>query len=177
MRYFVPVLLCALFFTGCQEDGGATQKRIDSLRSANQDLEQQVQRLRDSLRADQGATTLSPPVYFPSGSAWIPDRGRRQLDEHAETLKNKYPNAEFRIQGYTDPVPIGPSLQDTYPSNWYLAAQRAAAVAHYLNTNHGIRTESLEIEAFGPRGELGPNEAAERQQEERRVEIVVEEGS
>lgn len=154
-----------------------TQKRIDSLRSANQDLDQRVQRLQDSLQAEQGGTTLSPPIYFPSGSAWIPDRGRRQLDEHAETLKNKYPNADFRIQGYTDPVPIGPSLQDTYPSNWYLAAQRAAAVAHYLNTNHGIRTESLEIEAFGPRGEVGPNEAVKRQQEERRVEIVVEESS
>jgi chemotaxis protein MotB len=180
MRFFVGLLLAAML-VGCQQDNQGTvqelRSRVDSFQTATQDLTRQVQTLRDSIRAQEEGTTLGPPIYFPSGSAWIPDRGRRQLDEHAATIKDQYPNAGFRVQGYTDPVPIGPSLQDTYPSNWYLSAQRAAAVAHYLDVNHGIRTESLEIEAFGPRTTVGPNETPERRREDRRVEIVVEDGS
>ncbi len=178
---FLFGLLSAVVLVGCQQGNQGTgpqplQGRIDSFRTANQNLTRQVQALRDSLRAREAGTTLQPPIYFPSGSAWIPDRGRRRLDEHAATIKDEYPNAGFRIQGYTDPVPIGPSLQDTYPSNWYLSAQRAAAVAHYLATNHDIRTASLEIEAFGPRTMVGPDETPERRREDRRVEIVVEDG-
>ena len=181
MRFFFGLLL-AIALVGCQQGNQGTgqqalQGQVDSLQAANQDLTRQVQALRDSIRAREEGTTLRPPIYFPSGSAWIPDRGRQQLDAHAATIRDEYPNAGFRIQGYTDPVPIGPSLQDTYPSNWYLSAQRAAAVAHYLDTNHDIRTESLEIEAFGPRTTVGPDETAKRRREDRRVEIVVEDGS
>ena len=180
MRFFVGLLLSAAVLVGCQGNNqGVSQNlqgRVDSLRNVNQELASQVEALRDSLREQQAGTTLTPPVYFPSGSAWIPDRGRRQLDEHAQTLKQNHPDADFRIQGYTDPVPIGPTLEDTYPSNWYLAAQRAAAVAHYLDTNHDVRSNSLKIEAFGPRS-VGPNETPERRPKERRVEIVVEDGS
>lgn len=181
MRLFVGFLLSTALLLGCQGNNQDTeqslQSRVDSLQSVNQELTRQVRALRDSLQGQQEGTTLTPPIQFPSGSAWIPDRGRRQLDEHATTIKEEYPNAEFRIQGYTDPVPIGPSLKKTYPSNWYLAAQRAAAVAHYLDRNHGIRTESLEIEAFGPRSVSDSDETPERRPEERRVEIVVEDGS
>ncbi len=181
MRLILGLLCSAIVFVGCQgNDQGASpnlQERIDSLQTANQALERQVQALRDSLQAQADGTMLQPPIYFPSGSAWISDRGRRQLDERAQTLKEEYPDADFRIRGYTDPVPIGPNLKETYPSNWYLSAQRAAAVAHYLDKNHGIRTESIEIEAFGPRAPVGPNETPERRREDRRVEIVVEDGS
>lgn len=182
MRFAFSLLVSAALLVGCQgEDPGASQSnmqpQIDSLETANQQLQRQVQTLRDSLQAQTGGTTLKPFIYFPSGSAWIPDQGRRQLDEHAQTIKQKYPNAGFQVQGYTDPVPIGDSLQATYPSNWYLSAQRAAAVAHYLDTNHDIRTEGLEIEAFGPPATVGPDEIPERRREDRRVEIVIEDGS
>jgi len=58
------------------------------------------------------------------------------------------------------------------PSNWYLAAQRAAAVAHYLDQYHDMQSQGLKIEAFGP----PPVEAQgvpRRRPEKRRVEILV----
>ena len=174
---FSVVVLFALL--GCQ--GGqqqALQERVDSLQTVNQNLERQVQALRDSGGDESGGgTTLTPPVYFPSGSAWLFNEAKRRLDQHAQTLQQQYPNADFRIKGYTGSVPIGPSLKDTYPSNWYLSAQRAAAVAHYLDTEHGVRTQTLEIEAFGPRSPVASNQTAQGRRQNRRVEIVVENGS
>lgn len=178
MRVVLSSLLLALALLGCEQNWGASssQDEVDSLQTLNETLRGELQRLRDSLRVRQGneqeGTTLTPPIYFPSGSAWIPDRGRRQLDQHAETIKERYADRSFRIKGYTDSVPIGPSLKDTYPSNWYLSAQRAAAVAHYLNEEHQIRTQTLEIEAFAPTP-AAANETTEDRRENRRVEIVV----
>ncbi len=178
MRTLALSFLALVLLAGCQQSPDpALQSRVDSLESANQRLERQAQTLRDSLRASSSGTSLEPAVYFPSGSAWLFDSAKERLDRHAQTIQEQYPNAEFRIRGYTDSVPIGPTLQDTYPSNWYLSAQRAAAVAHYLDTEHGIRTEGLEIEAFGPRSPTGPNETPEGRRENRRVEILVEDGS
>lgn len=178
MRILFGALLVLLPLTGCQQaQNEDLQSTLDSLEAKNRSLESQVQALKDTLqtRSAESGTELTPSVYFPSGSAWIPDRGRRILDQHAETLNQKYPDQDFRIKGYTDNVPIGPSLEETYPSNWYLSAQRAAAVAHYLDQEHGIRTRTLEIEAFGPKSPVAPNETPEGRRQNRRVEIVVEE--
>lgn len=177
MRVLCSLLFSAAVLLGCQGNQSASQAqqgRVDSLRTVVQNLERQVQTLRDSLRGQAKGTMLTPPVYFTSGSAWLLNDAKRRLDKHAQTLKQKYPNADFRIQGYTDPVPIGDSLQAIYPSNWYLAAQRAAAVAHYLDKEHDVRSKSLKIEAYGPPDSVGPNETPKRQPKLRRVEIVVE---
>lgn len=175
MRAVISTLILGLSLLGCQS-GQSTQSTIDSLRAVNQSLERDVRVISDSLERVAGTaeTTLQPPVYFPSGSAWLFDDAKDRLDQHANTLQQQYPKADFRIKGYTDSVPIGPSLKDTYPSNWYLSAQRAAAVAHYLNKEHGIRTRTLEIEAFGPKAPAAPNETSEGRRKNRRVEIVVE---
>ena len=175
MRFALLPLAATLLLVGCGGQSDGLQSRIDSLRTANQTLERRVQALQDSLGGGSAeGTTLTPPVYFPSGSAWLFNDAKRRLDQHAQTLKEQYPNADFHIKGYTDDVPIGPSLRDTYPSNWYLSAQRAAAVAHYLDTEHGVRTQTLEIEAFGPMSPIAPNETPEGRRQNRRVEIVVE---
>jgi len=176
MRLSLTSLLVFLALLGCQSSPQESRRGpVDSLQAVNQNLERQVRLLRDSLRSlNPPETTLSPPVYFPSGSAWLFNEAKKRLDQHAQTLEEQYSNADFRIKGYTDNVPIGPSLQDTYPSNWYLSAQRAAAVAHYLDEEHGIRTESLEIEAFGPKAPVAPNETPQGRRQNRRVEIVVE---
>jgi len=177
MRVFFSLLLSAVVLVGCwgnsQDSAQNLQNQIDSLQTANEGLTQQVRTLRDSLRRQTGGTTLTP-VYFTEGSAWLLNDAKRQLDKHAQTLQQKYSGADFRVQGYTDPVPIGDSPQAIYPSNWYLAARWAAAVAHYLNTEHDVRSKSLKIEAYGPPKSMGLDETPERQLKQRRVEIVVE---
>jgi chemotaxis protein MotB len=187
MRFALAFLVAAALLassTGCENRSGPSpemQRRLDSLQSANQQLQQRVDAMHDSLRLGlerppgKRGTELEPAIYFPSGSAWLTDRGRRTLDEHAATIKERYDDRNFRIQGYTDSVPIGDSLSDIYPSNWYLSAQRAAAVAHYLYEEHGVRTPTLEIGAYGPQVPVASNETAEGRSRNRRVEIVIDE--
>jgi chemotaxis protein MotB len=157
------------------------QQTIDSLKAANQNLEGRVKALRDTLRygaerpPGERGTKLEPAVYFPSGSAWLTDRGKRTLDEHARTIKQQYSDREFRIKGYTDSVPIGDSLSNIYPSNWYLSAQRSAAVAHYLDSEHDVQVPTLEIGAYGPQAPVAPNETPQGRSKNRRVEIVIAE--
>jgi chemotaxis protein MotB len=174
--------LLTLAVAGCGgEDTAALQSQVDSLQTANGEMTQTVERLRDSLRAGveqppgKRGTTLEPVVYFPSGSAWLTDRGKQAIDDLAQTINQQYGGRAFRIKGYTDSVPIGDSLRNIYPSNWYLSAQRAAAVAHYLNTEHGIQTPTLEIGAYGPQVPVASNTTREGRQKNRRVEIVVDE--
>jgi len=163
------------------DEVSSLRSQVDSLTTVNDDLETTVDRLRDSIRAGverppgERGTTLEPFVYFPSGSAWLTDRGKRAIDDLARTINQQYSGRAFRIKGYTDSVPIGDSLRRIYPSNWYLSAQRAAAVAHYLNTEHGIQTPTLEIGAYGPQVPVASNETREGRQRNRRVEIVVDE--
>lgn len=184
-RSFLALSLAVLLtigLLGCDDGAsGQLQGTVDSLSAANDNLQRAVQRLRDSLRAGvenppgERGTRLDPVVYFPSGSAWLTDRGKQNLDDLASQLQQRYSDREFRIKGYTDSVPIGDSLSNIYPSNWYLSAQRAAAVAHYLNTEHGLQTPTLEIGAYGPQVPVASNDTREGRQRNRRVEIVVAE--
>jgi chemotaxis protein MotB len=171
-------------FGACSQDGSQVEElraSVDSLEDANRTLQSRVQALRDTLRygaerpPGERGTKLEPAVFFPSGSAWLTDRGKETLDEHASAIESRYSNREFRIQGYTDSVPIGDSLSRIYPSNWYLSAQRAAAVAHYLDEVHDLQVPTLEIGAYGPQAPIAPNETAEGRQQNRRVEIVIAE--
>ncbi|WP_157621347.1 OmpA family protein [Salisaeta longa] len=169
---------------GCQRGNVAdVQARADSLQAANAQLQATVQQLRSQvsrLQAEPAAASpssiqLEPAIYFPSGSAWLTDRGRDALDQIAQQIKSQYPNRDFRIKGYTDSMPIGEALKDTYPSNWYLSAQRAAAVAHYLDKAHNIQTPTLEIGAYGPQQPVASNETPTGRQQNRRVVIVIDE--
>jgi chemotaxis protein MotB len=176
MRISVGLLVATIVLAGCQAPGPeprpALQARLDSLREVTRTLRQRVQRLQEVPEDARDETALTPPIYFPSGSAWITDAGRQRLDAHAQVLQQDFAGADFRIQGYTDAVPIGDSLQAIYPSNWYLAAQRAAAVAHYLDRYHDLQSQGLKIEAFGP-PPVETQGPPRRRPEKRRVEILV----
>ena len=177
------VLALGLFVAGCSpnEDEEALAERVEALASENESLQAELAAARDSVSMlkEQGTgaemVQLGAPIRFPSGSAWVPDEGRRTLDSLATILENEYNSRDFRIKGFTDSMPIGPSLEDTYPSNWYLSSNRAAAVAHYLDTEHGIRSRTLEIGAFGPQNPVASNETVQGRRLNRRVEIQVAE--
>ena len=184
VRYglLLSVLALSLVSAGCGSDDEteALAEQVEALESENETLQAELSAARDSVATLQQSdgppmVQLGDPIRFPSGSAWIPDQGRRTLDSLATVLEDEYNSRDFRIKGFTDNMPIGPSLEGTYPSNWYLSATRAAAVAHYLDSEHGIRSRTLQIGAFGPQNPVASNETAQGRRLNRRVEIQVAE--
>ena len=177
MRTFLILFSCFLILAGCGsgDQVAALRTRVDSLAAANQQLQRELAAARSASDGAAQQRVLEPAIYFPSGSAWLTDRGRRTLDSLASVLRQRYPNRDFHIRGYTDNVPIGEWLSDIYPSNWYLSAQRAAAAAHYLDTKHQIRSRTLKIGAYGPQDPTAPNDTPEGRRQNRRVELVIAE--
>ncbi len=148
-------------------DAGRYDQDMRSLRETVDRLRYKLAVCRDGgLRV---AVELADELFAPA-SATLTGRGRRRLDALAEQLA-RFPAYRFRIEGYTDSVPIGNRLKERFPSNWELAAARAAAVARYFIEAHGLEPERFEIVSFGPTRPIGPNDTPEGRQLNRRVVI------
>lgn len=178
MRSLIAASLAALVLIGCGSEESPSvadlQARVDSLQALNADLRAQQTDTPSSRADDAQLGTVLQPVYFPSGSAWLTADARRTLDSLAAVIQEQYSDRPFRLKGYTDDRPISPALANVYPSNWYLSAQRTAAVAHYLDTEHGLSVPRLELGAFGPQDPVAPNDSPEGRRQNRRVEVVID---
>ncbi|WP_397546818.1 flagellar motor protein MotB [Rhodothermus marinus] len=148
-------------------DSGRYDQDMRSLRETVDRLRYELAVCRDGgLRV---AVELADDLFAPA-SATLTDRGRRRLDALAERLA-RFPEHRFRIEGYTDNVPIGDRLKERFPSNWELAAARAAAVARYFIEAHGFDPERFEVVSYGPTRPIGPNDTPEGRRLNRRVVI------
>ncbi len=125
-----------------------------------------ITQLRDKL-----TLSMVEKVLFDSGSSKIKKNGKKVLDRVAEILKN-VSDKQIRIEGHTDNVPIGPTLEAKFPSNWDLSTSRAATVAKYLQ-NDGIAPELLSACGYSEYRPVASNETAEGKAKNRRIEIVL----
>jgi chemotaxis protein MotB len=140
-------------------------------------LEQEIQRLEyeASVCRDGGRTieTLTVDEVFRPGSADITSAGMARLAVLADSLKSAYGGYNIRVEGHSDSTPLGSSLQSVYPSNWELAAGRAAAVVRYLEDDGGLPADHIEIVSFGSTRPIAVNETAEGRRQNRRIRIAV----
>lgn len=186
-RFFLPLLLAGLLLTGCNqgdaidpEEHQALQTRVQTLEVENENLREQLAEARSSSSGGTTAggevsgTPLEPAVLFNSGSAWLTDRAKRQLDDIASRLGSTYSGRPVAVQGHTDSVPIGDSLQTIYPTNWDLSAARAAAVARYLQLRHGIVAQALAVAAANDLRPVASNETVDGRRQNRRVQVYVQ---
>jgi len=183
-RLFAPMLLGILFVaSGCIQSEPAVQEgpasgdaRVDDLRQENEDLRDELQRLRkESLSSRRGETVeiLSTDVYFRSGSADLTPEGVEKLTSVADQIKREYEGRLIRVEGHTDDRPIAGTLKEKYPSNWELSAARSAAVVRHLQWTHDIDPERFEVVAFGPYQPVATNDTKEGRSRNRRVRVAV----
>lgn len=123
----------------------------------------QMDRLREGFRTSLPAETL-----FASGSADLTAEGERVLAQLAEQLQPA--PYQILVQGHTDDVPIRGALAERFPTNWELAAIRAARVVRALEA-HGIEPERLAAVSLGEHHPVAPNDTPEGRAENRRIEI------
>jgi chemotaxis protein MotB len=123
----------------------------------------EIDRLREGLRTRLPAETL-----FASGSAELTPEGERVLAGLGARLAAA--PYEVQVQGHTDDVPIRGALAARFPTNWELAAARAARVVRALEAA-GVPPERLAAVSLGEHRPVVPEQTPEARAENRRIEI------
>jgi len=126
----------------------------------------EIERLRDGLRLN-----VSQDVLFASGSAKLDRIGRDVLAKVADRLKDI--DDFIEVRGHTDDRPMRGALAKRFPSNWELAAARAASVVRLLE-QQGVPGARLAAVSRGENDPLVPNDSVENRARNRRIEIRLE---
>lgn len=126
----------------------------------------EIEQLRDQL-----SVRVLDRILFRSGSAEILPPGRAVLDKLAKVFAEG--REHLRVEGHTDVVPIGTSLQARYPSNWELSTARASSVVRHFEMVRKIDPHRLEAVGYSKYRPVAPGDTAEALQRNRRVEIIL----
>lgn len=122
--------------------------------------------------ADRLSVKIVDRILFPSGEAAVGDDGRKVLERVGQALANAK-DKTIRIEGHTDNVPIGKTLQDRFPSNWELSAARATNVARILQETTEIDPAAFEAVGLGEYHPVADNRGTKGRSQNRRIEIVL----
>lgn len=129
-----------------------------------------MQREIDALQAkktERGLVLTLGDVLFASGSAAIQGGTNANLEKLAAFL-NRYPERQVLIEGHTDNV--GPA-----DYNLTLSRQRAESVRRYL-TDQGVNSQRLTVAGYGFERPVADNRTAIGRQQNRRVEVIIDNG-
>ncbi|WP_273428386.1 OmpA family protein [Marinobacter sp.] len=134
--------------------------------SAKAAAEMQIQ--IDELEAEateRGLVLTLGDVLFATGSADLQGGSNRNLEKLVDFL-NAYPERSVLIEGHTDNV-------GSAQFNQTLSLKRADSVRRYL-TDHGVQSRRLSVSGLGLERPVAGNESAMGRQQNRRVEVIIE---
>ena len=109
--------------------------------------------------------TLSGSVLFASAKSELLPAAQAKLSQVADVLSKQDRESKIRVEGHTD-------SQGSADLNQELSQRRAEAVRSYL-IGHGIASDRVIAEGFGPSRPVADNDSPEGRADNRRVEIVV----
>lgn len=114
---------------------------------------------------DRGVVLTLGDVLFATGSAEIQEGASSKLNRLVDFL-NQYPERNAHIEGHTDNV-------GGADYNLRLSQHRADAVRHYL-MQQGVASQRLSTSGLGMDRPVANNDTPTGRQQNRRVEIIVE---
>ncbi|WP_417548493.1 OmpA family protein [Marinobacter segnicrescens] len=129
---------------------------------------EELQRQIDTLEAEateRGLVLTLGDVLFATGSAEIQGGTNQNLEKLVDFLK-QYPDRQVLIEGHTDNV-------GSAAFNQTLSRQRAESVRRFL-VDRGIDGRRLQVSGFGFERPVASNATATGRQQNRRVEVVIE---
>jgi chemotaxis protein MotB len=112
--------------------------------------------------------TLASDVLFASGSAKLSTIGKAAVVDIASVLAG-LKGRRIQIEGHTDNVPIH---NQSYASNWELAAARAFTVLRTM-TENGVAADALSAASYGEYHPRASNDDEIGRTVNRRIEIVL----
>jgi len=145
------------------------QKVYDNLRSTFA-REQQSNQVKIEMMKSGVKVNLANEILFPSGSSELNKTGVEVLSRAAVELKES--PYQTVVAGFTDNQQISNKLKAKYPSNWELAAARAASVVRLLE-KEGVASAQLLAISFGEYRPVASNDTPEGRSRNRRIEIIL----
>ncbi|GGC75855.1 OmpA family protein [Marinobacter halophilus] len=147
----------------------ARSSQVDAAAMSAREAEE-LQRQIDMLEAketERGLVLTLGDVLFATGSAQIQGGTNQNLEKLANFL-NQYPERRVLIEGHTDNV-------GSASFNQNLSRQRAESVRQYL-TGRGIDSNRLSVSGYGFDRPVANNDTTMGRQQNRRVEVVIQNG-
>jgi len=136
---------------------------VGDLESEIADGRIKIDQLREGVRVN-----LPDATFFNPESVELTMHGKVTLAKVAAQLRPMLHHVE--VQGHTDDLPVPGALAERYPSNWDVAAARAAAVVRQL-VAHGVAPERIRAVSYGGSRPVAPNDTEEDRVRNRRIEI------
>ena len=154
-----------------QANASDQEMQANAARSATADAKRQADDLQHQIKdmqarvTDRGLVLTLGDVLFASGAANLNSAGNGHLDKLAVFL-NRYGDRTALIEGHTDNVG-----GEDY--NLGLSQRRAEAVKSYL-VGQGIHSTRLSASGMGKGSPVADNSSATGRQQNRRVEVIIE---
>jgi outer membrane protein OmpA-like peptidoglycan-associated protein len=152
-----------------------TQQALVTERTARAEAEKRAHDAMDKLAASAAASvkqeargtviTIPGSVLFASAKSMLLSNAQAKLVDVAEALKNQE-DRQIVVEGHTD-------SQGSDAFNQELSRARAQSVRDFL-VSHGIPSERVRAEGYGPSRPVADNGTTEGRANNRRVEIIVQ---
>ena len=140
------------------EDGKRLNRRINAVIACVKDVE--------GLKVVAARVTMAVLVEFDAHKAEVKPAYRGELQKVATFLKAN-PTVTATVQGHTG------NLENTRASSMEISQRRAQNVVNYLVNELGVERSRLVAEGFGQQRRFAYNTSLEGQQENRRVNVVL----
>ena len=151
-----------------RNEADLAQSSQEDAASASARKAEEYQRKIDALQAeitDRGVVMTLGDVLFATGSAELQGGASSNLNKLVGFL-NEYPERRVQIEGHTDNV-------GSAEFNQKLSQRRAESVRSFL-TQEGISSQRLSATGIGMSRPVANNDSASGRQQNRRVEIIIE---
>ncbi len=143
-----------------------------------EELREKIARLEGGegivLQTDKDKTLINLPdaILFPSGTDMLTRQGIDTLNT-INTVLEGYPNRPICVEGHTDNVPIGPTIQDKFATNWELSTARAIRVMNYMAEHLKLDESMMAVKGYGPYKPVADNDTPDGRAQNRRVIILI----
>ncbi len=143
-------------------------------KSLEQQMREQLESKDVAISKLQGKLTVTivDRVMFDSGEAVLKPGGAAVMQKIADLLST-HPELKIHVIGHTDNVPIRPSAQNRFASNWELSVARALAAVHFLTEKAGVDPRRVGALGYGEFRPIADNSSPEGRAKNRRISITI----
>ena len=150
-----------------EQQNAIDQQRADIAK--NQALIEELKKRNIEAReTNRGVAVNLPSVNFQFDSADLTPDGRDRVNQIAGILNRQAPNRRVAVEGHASRES---AAQEAY--NQRLSERRAETVADALGRD-GVQTSQISSRGLGTRSPIASNETEDGRQQNRRVEVVIE---